>query len=161
MSMVLRQMGLWEGKMLSAILTWWPYSSTYKKSHIGRIELSVSTASSTYELSEVTHLAPFCTYKFHSTGLCNYRKNGLTQEQLAVGTDSRSKSTGPSRSVFSRYGRVSHGLFPRVRKYDLLYLRPVKYDQRPSSVTLCRLAIKGLRMWNLAVCVGMGIFHEI
>ena len=73
MSMVLRQMGLWEGKMLSGILTWWPYSSTYKKSHIGRIELSVSTASSTYELSEVTHLAPFCTYRFHSTGLCNYR----------------------------------------------------------------------------------------
>ena len=39
----------------------------------GRIRLSVSTASRTYELSEETHVTPFRTYIFHSTGLCNYK----------------------------------------------------------------------------------------
>ena len=41
--------------------------------HTGRIRLSVSTASRTYELSEVTHVTPFLTYRFHLTGLCNYK----------------------------------------------------------------------------------------
>ena len=40
---------------------------------IGYIRLSVSTASHTYELSEVTHVTPCCTYRFHSTGLCNHK----------------------------------------------------------------------------------------
>ena len=39
----------------------------------GRIRLSVSTASRTYELSEETHVAPFRTYRCHSTGLCNHK----------------------------------------------------------------------------------------
>ena len=32
-------------------------------------------------------------------------------------------------NVFRAYGRVSRGLFPRVRRYGLLYLQPVEYDQ--------------------------------
>ena len=39
----------------------------------GRIRLSLSTASRTCELSEETHVTPFRTYRFHSTGLCNYK----------------------------------------------------------------------------------------
>ena len=39
----------------------------------GRIRLSVSTASRTYELSEETPVTPFRMYRFHSTGLCNYK----------------------------------------------------------------------------------------
>ena len=39
----------------------------------GRIRLSVSTASRTCELAEETHVTPFRTYIFRSTGLCNYR----------------------------------------------------------------------------------------
>ena len=39
----------------------------------GRIRLSASTASRTYELSEETHMTPFRTYRFHSTGLSNYK----------------------------------------------------------------------------------------
>ena len=43
-------------------------------------------------------MTPFRTYRFRSTGsVTTNRKNGLTGEQLAVGTDSRSASTGPSR----------------------------------------------------------------
>ena len=38
----------------------------------GRIRLSVSTASRTYELSEETHVTPFRLYRFHSTVLCDY-----------------------------------------------------------------------------------------
>ena len=41
--------------------------------YIGRIRLSVSTASRTYELSEETHVTPIPSYIFHSTGLCNYK----------------------------------------------------------------------------------------
>ena len=39
----------------------------------GRIRLSVSTASRTYELLEETYVTPFRTYIFRSTGLCNYK----------------------------------------------------------------------------------------
>ena len=45
---------------------------------IGRIQLSVNTASSNYELSKVTHVTPFHTYRFHSTGLCNYKPGERT-----------------------------------------------------------------------------------
>ena len=43
------------------------------KLFFGRIRLPVSTTSRTYELSEETHVTPFRTYRFHSTGLCNYK----------------------------------------------------------------------------------------
>ena len=80
------------------------------RASIGRIKLPVSTASHTYELSEETHVTPFRTYILHLTGLCNWvtnPKNGQTLEQLAVGTDSRSVSTGPIR-MFSVLAECRH-----------------------------------------------------
>ena len=74
------------------------YSTDFQST--ARLHISVvvfdCTASRTYELSEVTHVTPFHTCRFHATVTTN-RKNGLTGEQLAAGTDSRSVSTGPSR----------------------------------------------------------------
>ena len=62
------------------------------------IRLSASTASRTYELSEETHVTPFRTYRFYSTGLCNYKPQGQTyRKTFAVGRSSRFISTGPSR----------------------------------------------------------------
>ena len=64
----------------------------------GHIRLSVSTASRTYELSEDTHVTHFVRTDFIGLGFVTTdRKNGLTEDQLAVVTDSRSVSTGPSR----------------------------------------------------------------
>ena len=97
---------------------------------IGRIRLSVSTASRTYELSDETHVTPFCTYRFHSTGLCNYKPYERTYRRIACcryGLTAR-KYWAQS-NVFRTYGRVSRGLFLRVRRYGLLYLRTVEYDQ--------------------------------
>ena len=37
------------------------------------ISIGYVIASRTYELSEKTHVTPFCMYRFHSTGLCNYK----------------------------------------------------------------------------------------
>ena len=97
---------------------------------IGRIGLSFSTASRTYELSEETHVTPFHTYRFHSTGLCNYKPQERTYRRT---TYCRYRLTVRKycvqSNVFHTYGRVSRGLFPRVRRYGLLYLRTVEYDQ--------------------------------
>ena len=72
-------------------------------------------------------------------------KNGLTGEQLAVGMDSRSILTvhrcglwltvreyWAQSNVFRSYGRVSHGLFPRVRRYGLLI-----YGQCECDLCIC------------------------
>ena len=92
--------------------------------------LSFSTASRTYELSEETHVTPFHTYRFHSTGLCNYKPQERTYRRT---TCCRYRLTvrkyWVQSNVFHIYGRVSRGLFPRVRRYGLLYLRTVEYDQ--------------------------------
>ena len=71
----------------------------------------------------------FRTYIFHSTGLCNIKtKNGLTGEQLAVGTDSRSVSTGPSR-MFSVLTEGCHVGYSREFVGTVYrYLRTVEYD---------------------------------
>ena len=50
---------------------WTPYHSGEVT---GRIRLSVSTESRTYELFKVTHVTTFPTYRCHSTGLCNYKR---------------------------------------------------------------------------------------
>ena len=63
----------------------------------GRIRLPVNTASRTYELSQKTHVR--CDF-IRLGSVTTNRKNGLAGEQLVVGTDSRSVSTGPSR-IFS------------------------------------------------------------
>ena len=57
---------------ITGSLCWiWPHTASNVEN--GRIRLSVSTASHTYELSEETHVTPFHTYRFHSTGHCNYK----------------------------------------------------------------------------------------
>ena len=97
----------------------------------GGIRLSLNTESSTYRLSEETHVNPSVRTDFIRLGsVTTNRKNGLTREQLAVLTGSRSVSTGQWK-VFRTYGRVSRGLFPRIRRYGLLYLRTVEYDRFP------------------------------
>ena len=79
----------------------------------GRIRLSISTASRTYELWEETHVTPFRTYIFHSTELCNYK----TQEQT-YRTSCRYGLTVRNywarSNVFRTYGTLSRGLFLRV-----------------------------------------------
>ena len=74
----------------------------------GRIRLSVSTASRTYELSEETHVT-WRTDFIRLGSVATNRKNGLTGEQLAVGTDSWSVITGPSR-MFSLLWRSRPGV---------------------------------------------------
>ena len=79
----------------------------------GRIRLSVSTSSRTYELSEDTYVNPSILTHFIRLGsVTTNRKNGLTGEQLAVGTDSRSVSTGPSQ-MFSVLTERCHVGYPR------------------------------------------------
>ena len=67
----------------------------------GRIRLSGGAASPTNELPEITHVTPFRTYRVHSTVITN-RKNGLTGEQLATGTDSRPVATKGCHVGYSR-----------------------------------------------------------
>ena len=96
----------------------------------GRIRLSVSTVNRTYELSGITHVTLFPKYGKHSTGPSTYGP--------WVRTYSKSFSCKPLLTVCSyraqsnvifTYGRVSRGSVPRVRRYGLLYLRAVEYDQ--------------------------------
>ena len=77
----------------------------------GRIRLSVSTASRTYELSEETHVT-WRTDFIRLGSVATNRKNGLTGEQLAVGTDSWSVITGPSR-MFSLFTEGCHVAYSR------------------------------------------------
>ena len=87
--------------------------ATVHKALNGRIRLSVSTASRTYELSEETHVTHSVRTDFIRLGsVATNRKNGLTGEQLVVGTDSRSVSTGPSR-MFSLFTDGCHVAYSR------------------------------------------------
>ena len=73
----------------------------------GRIRLSVNTASCTYEIRKRPTWYPSVCTDFIRLGFVTInRKKRLTWQQLAVGTDSRSVSTGPSRrfSVYLRKG---------------------------------------------------------
>ena len=58
------------------------------------------------------------------------RKNGLTGEQLVVGTDSRSVSTGPSR-MFSLLIEGCHGGYSRE------FVGTVHCTYRQSNTTSC------------------------
>ena len=80
------------------------------------------------------------------------RKNGYTGEQHGVGTDSGSVSTGPSRmlSVLTE-GCHTCGLFPWVRRYGLLYLRRVEYDQWFVTPMICVAVIFSSNILHL-VC---------
>ena len=99
---------------------------------IGRIRLSVSTVNRTYELSEITHVTPFRKYGKHSTGTSKvtygpwaraYSKLFSCKPVLTV------CSYGAQSNEICTYGRVSRGSIPRVRRYGLLFLQTVEYDQ--------------------------------
>ena len=103
--------------------------------YTGRIRLSVSTVNRTYELSGITHVTPFRKYGKHSTGTSTYGPWVRTYSKLF--------SCKPVLTVCScraqsneiwMYGRVSRGSIPRVRRYGLLYLRTVEYDNCFSAV---------------------------
>ena len=109
-----------------------------------RIGLSVSTTGRTYKLTEVTPATPLHTCRFHSTGICNYKSLKRTYRMITCsryGLTIR-KYWAQSNASHS-YGRVSHGLFPRVCRYGLLYLRTVERD-------LC-----------LCLCVYLFVCHEV
>ena len=96
----------------------------------GRIRLSVSTVNRTYELSGTTHVTLFPKYGKHSTGpstygswLRTYSKSFSCKPVLTV-----CSYRAQSNEIFT-YGEVSRGSVPRVRRYGLLYLRAVEYDQ--------------------------------
>ena len=100
---------------------------------IGRIRLSVSTVNRTYELSGITHVTPFRKYGKHSTGpstcgpwartYSTYSKLFSCKPVLTIW------SYGAQSNEICTYGRVSRETIPRVRRYGLLYLRTVEYDQ--------------------------------
>ena len=98
--------------------------------NIGRIRLSVSTASRTYELSEETHLTPFGTYRFPAMGLFNSRPYGRTYRRTTCCRYGLMACKYWAQSKLScTCGRVSRGVFPRVRRYGLLYLWTGEYDR--------------------------------
>ena len=102
-------------------------------SGIGRIRLPASTATVQQAVPTNSRNRPTWHPSLHTDfirlgSVTKNRKNKLTREQLAVGTDSRSVSTGPSR-LFSVLMAGCHVGYSRVRRYCLLYLQTVKYDQ--------------------------------
>ena len=98
--------------------------------HIGCVRLPVSTASRTYKLSEETDVTPFCTCRFHSTGLCKYKAEERTyRRKTCCRYGLTVRKYWAQSHVFRTYRWVSRGLFSRVRRYGLLYLRTVEYDQ--------------------------------
>ena len=96
---------------------------------IGRIRLSVSTTNRTYELSGMTHVTAFRKNGKHSTGPSTYgpwvRTYSEWISRMFVLTVCSYKAQS---NEICTYGRVSRGSLPRVRRYDLLYLRTVEYD---------------------------------
>ena len=82
---------------------WWRFQKLYQLPFkwitgpaSGRIRLSISTASRTSRKRPTWHPS-VCTYFIRLGSVTTNRKKGLTGEQLAVGTDSQSVSTGSSR----------------------------------------------------------------
>ena len=98
--------------------------------HNGCIRLSVSTVNRTYELSGITHVTPFRKYGKHSTGPSTYGPWARTYSKLFSCKPVLTVcSYGAQSNEICTYGRVSRGTIPRVRRYGLLYLRTVEYDQ--------------------------------
>ena len=97
--------------------------------NICRIRLSVSTVNQTYELSGITHVTPFHEYGKHSTGPSTYGPWVRTYSKLfSCKSVLRFVYRAQTNEIYT-YGRVSRGSLPRVRRYGLLYLRTVEYDQ--------------------------------
>ena len=128
----------------------------------------VSTVNRTYKLPRTT-CHPSIRADFIRLGsVTANRKNGLTGEQLAVGTDSRSVGTGSSRILSVLMEGCHVGLFPRVRTYGSLYLRTVEYGQwvrtctkfcSSDSVTALNLSSVKYRpnLWNLQTEMRFGL----
>ena len=96
----------------------------------GRIRLSVSTVNRTYELSGITHVTSFRKYGKHSTGPSTYGPCVRTYSKLFSCKSVLTVCSYRAQSnEIHTYGRVSRGSIPRVRRYGLLYLRTVEYDQ--------------------------------
>ena len=106
-----------------------PSSARCPAHSIGCIWLSVITVNCTCQLSGITHVTPFCKYGKHSTGPSTYRPWVRTYSKLF---SCKSSLTVCSYRALSNeictYGRVSLGLYPRVCRCGLLYLRTVEYD---------------------------------
>ena len=95
----------------------------------GRIRLCVSSANRTYELSGITHVTPFRRYGKHSTGPSTYGPWVRTYKLFSCKSVLTVCSYRAQSNEIYTYGRVSRGSLPRVRRYGLLYLRTVEYDQ--------------------------------
>ena len=97
---------------------------------IGRIRVSVSTVNRTYELSGITHVTSFRKYGKHSTAPSTYGPWVRTYSKLFSCKSVLTVCSYRTQSnEIHTYGRVSRGSIPRVRRYGLLYLRTVEYDQ--------------------------------
>ena len=97
---------------------------------IGRIRLSVSTINHTYELSGITHVTPFRKYRKRLIGPSTYEAWVRTYSKLFFCKSVLTVCSYRAQSnLICTYRRVSRGSLPRVRRYGLLYLRTVEYDQ--------------------------------
>ena len=96
----------------------------------GRIRLSESAENRTYQLSKITHVTPFRKYVIHSTGPRIYGRWDRTYSMLFSCKSILTVCSYRAQSnEICMYGIVSRGSLPRVRRYSLLYLRTVEYDQ--------------------------------
>ena len=105
----------------------WPYKEDdpiYLYIGSGRIHLSVSTVNRTYEFSGGTQMTHFFRYGKHSIGPSTY---GLWVRSYSMSSCNEpilvvSSYKGPSNAM------CTYGTLARIRKYGLLYLRIVEYD---------------------------------
>ena len=95
----------------------------------GCIRLSVSTINCTYELLGTTHVTPFRSYRNHSTGPSTYGPRVHTYSKLiSCNPTLRFVVIKAQSNKIYTYGMVSHGSFPRIRRYGSFNLRTVEYD---------------------------------
>ena len=119
-----------------SIISWYYHISP----SIGRIGLSVSRQSvPTNSRKRPTWHPSVRTYFIRMGSVTTNRKNGLTGEQLAVGTDSRSVSTGASR-MFSVLTEGCHVGYSREfvgTVYCTYGIRPLLVTPRGNERCLC------------------------
>ena len=98
--------------------------------YIGCIRLAESTVNRTYELSGITHVTLFPKYGKHSTRPSTYGQWVRTYSKLFSCKPVLTVCSyrAQSNEIFT-YREVSRGSVPRVRRYGLLYLRAVEYNQ--------------------------------
>ena len=96
--------------------------------HSGCIRLPVSTAKTTYKLSGMTHVTPLRKYGKHSTWTNTYGPWVRTYSKLFSWKSVLMVCSYRAQSN-ENCTRVSRGSLARVRRYGLLYLWTVEYDQ--------------------------------